>query len=396
MKNSAVQCPILLIALLCIVAFPLQGCIQKAVEEEPSTGHIVLAAQPQDSGALGQNPSILTDPTPLQSTTETPVADTPDMTVPDKTPDSNISPDLQERFRTTIGKTIGEQAKKTQTKEVDLVLCLDTSDSMGVLIDSARKKLRDIASDIAGMKPSPRFRMALLAYGTPWYGRENGWVRIETDFTEDMNLVYSRLSNLQCHGGDEYVTRVVAVAMHDLHWNSSPYTLRTIFVTGNESACQDPDNDVRSICIDAAQRDIIINTIYCGLKEEPDASGWEDLAIRGRGKFTAMSLTENMYSTGSPRQRNIGFESVPYPLLPGRKKPEKKGGMIPLQGLVSGVVNNREILLREISGSASRTLTISSATRFSPASWRPSTGDYVTAYIDSSKPDKVKELDHIK
>jgi|GEM_PF-3414393 len=81
---------------------------------------------------------------------------------------------------------------------------------------------------------------------------------------------------------------------------------------------QDPDNDITSICIDDAQRGII-NTIFCGLKENPDAAGWEALAIQERGIFTAMSLRENTYSPGRLCQWSIGFEPAPSPSHPSGK-----------------------------------------------------------------------------
>ena len=46
-------------------------------------------------------------------------------------------------------------------RPVDLCLCLDTSNSMDGLIDSARRKLWDIVNDLSRVQPTPRLRVAL-------------------------------------------------------------------------------------------------------------------------------------------------------------------------------------------------------------------------------------------
>lgn len=389
MAESSVKFLALLAALFLVISIALPGCAGKTVPEQPGSDHAVLAADPSDEG------SLMSHPTTVPSGAGTPENQTHESTAVEKSPDTDASPDPEEKFKTTIGKTIDEQADRIQARDVDLVLCLDTSDSMGMLIDSARKKLGDIARDIEGGRAKRRLRVALLAYGSPEYGPQNGWVRIETDFTEDMGLVHSKLSALKCHGGDEYVCRVIVTAMRDLQWNPSPEALRAIFAAGNESASQDPVNDMTSVCIDAARRGIIINTIYCGLKEEHDAAEWEELAVRGGGRFSAMSLSECMLSEGSPvRSGTIqGYAPLGSPSLP---KPEKRAGMIAIQGIVSGVVNDREILLKDISGQSSRSLALSGNTKYKPPTWRPSAGNYVNAYIDMARPGALKELDFLK
>lgn len=391
MKRTVVQFPITLIILVCLIFTTLQGCTRRVMEEELTADHIVLAERPYDAGTLGQQTPGLTGTTPLPTVTDTPTNEIPDTTVPEKTPDKIASQDPKERLRITIGKTVKEQVKKAGAKEVNLALCLDTSGSMNVLIDSARRKLQDIAGDIAGLKPAPRLRVALLAYGSASFGAENGWVRIESDFTDDLNLIHVKLSNLRCGGNNEYVARSIKVATYNLHWSSSPVTLKTIFIAGNENTTQDPDIDITSACIDATQKGIIINTIYCGLKEDLDAREWEDLALLGRGKFTAISLSENVFSAGTPLSRHIKSAGAHT-----FKKPEKRGSLIPLQGTVTGIINNREIILKEITGSSSKTLSLCSTTKFSPSSWRPFTGEYVTAYVSISRPDVIKELDYLR
>ena len=76
---------------------------------------------------------------------------------------------------------------------IDLAIALDTSGSMQPLIDAVSLKLWDIVHDVARLKPTPVFRMALLTYGNSNYDAKAGRVRVETDFTEDFDLVSERL-----------------------------------------------------------------------------------------------------------------------------------------------------------------------------------------------------------
>ena len=57
-------------------------------------------------------------------------------------------------------------------KPVDIVVCLDTSNSMDGLIDSAKRKLWAIVNDLAKVEPTPVLRVALYSYAhVPWLKR---------------------------------------------------------------------------------------------------------------------------------------------------------------------------------------------------------------------------------
>ena len=90
-----------------------------------------------------------------------------------------------------------------KSKPVDVVLCLDTSNSMDGLIDSAKRKLWAIVNDIAKLEPAPTLRVALYSYGNNDYDKSKGWVRKDLDLTSDLDEVYKQLNALRTHGGDE-------------------------------------------------------------------------------------------------------------------------------------------------------------------------------------------------
>ena len=66
-------------------------------------------------------------------------------------------------------------------RPVDVVICLDVSNSMDGLIASAKIKLWDIVNDLAKVKPTPDLRVALYSYGNDGYdARAAGSARTST------------------------------------------------------------------------------------------------------------------------------------------------------------------------------------------------------------------------
>ena len=175
-----------------------------------------------------------------------------------------------------------------EQRTVDIAICLDTSGSISGLINSARQKLWQIVSELATAKPEPRLRVALLTYGTPRYGADNGFVHVDHDLTDDLDGVYETLFALRTSGGDEYVARAVRTAVESLSWDESPESLRMIFVAGNESADQDPQVTNEVSCEMAARNDTIVNAIYCGAENNSDAAGYRRVATLADGRFAAI------------------------------------------------------------------------------------------------------------
>src|SRR6266542_6074105 len=88
---------------------------------------------------------------------------------------------------------LADDSKVAKPKPIDVVICLDTSNSMDGLIGSAKKKLWDIVNDLAKAKPTPQLRVALYSYGNDTYDSKTGWVRKDVDLTNDLDKVSEKL-----------------------------------------------------------------------------------------------------------------------------------------------------------------------------------------------------------
>ena len=64
-----------------------------------------------------------------------------------------------------FGLYAGELAARQKARpKVEVVFCLDTTGSMGGLIDAAKKKIWAISNQIAAGKPTPDLKVGLVAY----------------------------------------------------------------------------------------------------------------------------------------------------------------------------------------------------------------------------------------
>jgi len=199
-----------------------------------------------------------------------------------------------DRGPTALGSPADDPpGKPVAAKDIDLVLCLDVSNSMDGLIDSAKQKLWDIVNDLAKVKPTPKLRVGLYSYGCSTYDSRNGWVRKELDFVTDLDLVFQKLFGLKTNGGDEYVARVCRDAIRDLGWSKQKDALKILFVCGNEPASQDPTIKLPEIADLAKKSGVLVNTIYCGGADDGDGRDWRELALLAGGRFANIDQSKN-------------------------------------------------------------------------------------------------------
>ena len=190
---------------------------------------------------------------------------------------------------------------------VELCICLDTSGSMDGLINSARQKLWSIVNDLALAKPTPRLRIALLSYGNDGHAQENGWVKVETPFTEDLDKVSEMLFALSTNGGTELVGRVMQTGIQELDWTPSEDVLKLMFVAGNESADQDSEAPYREIAKLTIGQGIMVNSIYCVYPGDSGdiKPGWEEIARLADGQYATIDQNKGSVTIATPFDRAL-------------------------------------------------------------------------------------------
>jgi von Willebrand factor type A domain-containing protein len=192
-----------------------------------------------------------------------------------------------------------------KSRVIDLAICLDTSGSMDGLIDSAKQRLWSIVNDLALADPAPELRVALLTFGNDGHDAENGWVRVDSELTGDLDLISQQLFALQTNGGTELVGRVVSVATGKLNWSQDPNALKLAVVAGNESADQDAVVSFRDACAAAIKNGIMVNSIYCGNPADAEAPLWKEVSLRADGHFATIDHQNGTLAIDTPFDQQL-------------------------------------------------------------------------------------------
>jgi len=176
---------------------------------------------------------------------------------------------------------------------VEVAFVLDTTGSMGGLIDGAKRRIWSIARRIGEGQPRPDLAIALVGYRD----RGDEYVTRVHDLTADMDLVYQGLMSFQAGGGGdgpEHVSAALQDAVSRVSWSKSP-ALRMIFLVGDAPPHLDYQDgyDYRRATREAATRGISIEAIQCG-EDATTASFWREIAAAGGGHYARIDAQGGM------------------------------------------------------------------------------------------------------
>ena len=168
--------------------------------------------------------------------------------------------------------------------KVDVVFVLDTTGSMGGLIQTAKEKIWSIATTMASAQQTPDIRIGLVAYRD----RGDDYVTKVVDLSNDLDSVYATLMDFQAQGGGdgpESVNKALYDAVHDMSWSENDQAYQVIFLVGDAPPHMDY-NEVRypEIVASATQKGIVVNTIQCGDIAQT-IEPWTRIANLSNGEF---------------------------------------------------------------------------------------------------------------
>jgi hypothetical protein len=168
---------------------------------------------------------------------------------------------------------------------VEVAFVLDTTGSMGGLIEGAKRKIWSIATAIVDSNPDADIRMGLVAY------RDIGddYVTKTFDLTTDIQDLYAKLLELKARGGGDWpesVNEALDVAVNKLHWTEGSDARRIVFLVGDAPPHMDYAQDVKypTTLAVAKQKGIIVNAVLAGDARDTERV-WRDIAQNGNGRF---------------------------------------------------------------------------------------------------------------
>ena len=188
---------------------------------------------------------------------------------------------------------------------VEVVFCLDTTGSMGGLIDSAKQKIWSICNQIAAGKPTPELKVGLVAFRD----RGDDYITKTFDLSDDLDAIHGHLMGFQAAGGGdepESVNEALHVALNSISWSKEPKVLRIIYLVGDAPPHMDYPNDIPYMitCKKASERGIIINTVQCG-NITRTTPFWKDIARLAEGRFVQIAHDGGVIAISTPFDKRL-------------------------------------------------------------------------------------------
>ena len=209
-------------------------------------------------------------------------------------------------------------AKKTITKplvsrnlqqqhrpKVDVVFVLDTTGSMGGMIEAAKEKIWSIASNMASAQPAPEIRIGLVAFRD----RGDAYVTQLRDLSSDMDSMYATLMDYQADGGGdgpESVNKALDDALNQMSWSREQDTYKVIFLVGDAPPHMDYPNERQfpEIVAEAKARQIVVNTVQCG-QDSSARKSWMTIAQLGAGEYFQVDQAGSALALATPFDKKI-------------------------------------------------------------------------------------------
>ena len=196
------------------------------------------------------------------------------------------------------------QRHVTAKPRIDVVFVLDTTGSMGGLIQTAKEKIWSIATTMAAAQQAPEIRIGLVAYRD----RGDAYVTRVVDLSSDLDSVYATLMDFQADGGGdgpESVNQALYDAVHNISWSEQDQAYQVIFLVGDAPPHMDY-NEMRypEIVAAATNKGIVVNTIQCGdmpMTVEP----WSQIAALSNGEFFQVEQAGGAVAFNTPFDEKI-------------------------------------------------------------------------------------------
>ena len=188
---------------------------------------------------------------------------------------------------------------------IDAVFVLDTTGSMGSLIQTAKEKIWSIASTMAAADPSPQLRIGLVAYRD----RGDAYVVNTVDLSGDLDSVYAQLMQFEAAGGGdgpESVNAALQTAVDQMSWADAGQAYRVIFLVGDAPPHMDYQGESQypEIVAKARQRGIVVNAIQCG-QQQATTVPWQAIARLGGGRYFQVDQAGGAISMTSPYDQEL-------------------------------------------------------------------------------------------
>ena len=215
---------------------------------------------------------------------------------------------------------LAKTAAANETKpRIEVCFVLDTTGSMGGLIEGAKQKIWSIANEMISSKPTPELKLGLIGYRD----RGDEYVVKSFQLTDDIDSIYGHLRDFKAEGGGdepESANEALAEAIEKMPWSQDRKVLKIIFLVGDAPPHMDYADSPKypELCRIAAKKDLIINTVQCGNIAETTPI-WKEIAELSEGSYAAIAQSGGVAIIATPMDdelarlnKKIGATLIPY------------------------------------------------------------------------------------
>lgn len=196
----------------------------------------------------------------------------------------------------------------TTDQKIQVAILLDVSNSMDGLIDQAKAQLWTMVNTLGRVhcdnKANPKIEIALYEYGTPRNDERNGYIKQINNFITDLDSLSENLFALTTDGGDEFCGQVIYKSVQQLKWDKNPDSYKVVFIAGNESFRQGSVSFTQA-CTEAKSKGVIVNTIYCGDRQQGIREYWNLVGECGNGSFSNINQDHKIEDIATPYDDEI-------------------------------------------------------------------------------------------
>ncbi len=204
--------------------------------------------------------------------------------------------------------------------QLEMVFVLDTTGSMGGLIEGAKQKIWSIVNDVMKTPSHPKVKIGLVAY------RDHGddYVTKVLPMTDDLDKVYATLMEYRADGGGdtpEDVRKALADGVRKAGWSpKGPHIAQILFLVGDAPPHNDYSNEPDTLASagEAVNRGIIVNAIQCGAAEDTRLA-WQQICRRGEGQYFQIAQDGGVQAITTPYDHElsklggrVGSTYLPY------------------------------------------------------------------------------------
>lgn len=194
----------------------------------------------------------------------------------------------------------------TGNSTLEMVFVLDTTGSMGGLLEGAKQRIWGIVNEVMQSTSHPSVRVGLVAYRD----RGDEYVTKVLPLTTDLDQVYSMLMSYRAEGGGdtpENVRRALADGVRNAGWSPRiPGIAQIIFLVGDAPPHEDYQDEpsTATTTAEAVRAGMIVNTIQCG--NQPDTQTvWQAIAQHGEGQYFAIAQDGGVRAIATPYDKAL-------------------------------------------------------------------------------------------